>query len=70
MNTKDLNAHLFDPGPKRILALDGGGIRGILTVQLLKRIEKLVRERTGNDSAVLADYFDLICGTSPGASRC
>ncbi len=64
---KDLNAHLFGPGPKRILALDGGGIRGILTVQLLKRIEGLVRERSGDDSAVLADYFDLIGGTSTGA---
>jgi len=67
MERKDLNAHLFGPGPKRILALDGGGIRGILTVQLLKRIEKLVRDRTGDNSAVLADYFDLIGGTSTGA---
>ncbi|MDH3287819.1 MAG: patatin-like phospholipase family protein [Betaproteobacteria bacterium] len=67
MKRKDLNAHLFGPGPKRILALDGGGIRGILTVQLLKRIEKLVRDRTGDNSAVLADYFDLIGGTSTGA---
>jgi len=24
--------HLFGPGPKRILALDGGGVRGALTV--------------------------------------
>jgi hypothetical protein len=67
MNKKDLNAHLFGSGPKRILALDGGGIRGILTLQLLRRIEQLVRERTGDDSAVLADYFDLIGGTSTGA---
>ena len=51
----------------RILSLDGGGIRGILTLQLLRRIETLVRERTGDDSAVLADYFDLIGGTSTGA---
>lgn len=67
MNQIDLNAHLFGPGPKRILALDGGGIRGILTLQLLRRIETLVRKRTGDDSAVLADYFDLIGGTSTGA---
>ena len=67
MKKKDLNEHLFGPGPKRILALDGGGIRGILTVQFLKRIEKLVCDRTGDDSAVLADYFDLIGGTSTGA---
>ncbi len=64
---KDLNVHLFGPGPKRILALDGGGIRGILTLQLLKRIESLVRGRTGDKLAVLSDYFDLIGGTSTGA---
>jgi hypothetical protein len=40
MTRKDLNAHLFGPGPKWILGLDGGGIRGILTLQLLTRIEK------------------------------
>ena len=70
MNKKDLNAHLFGPEPARILALGGGGIRGILMVQLPKRIQKLVCDRTGDDSAVLADYFDLIGGTSPEASRC
>ena len=67
MKRKDLTAHLFEPRPKRILALNGGGIRGILTPQRLKRIEKLVRDCTGNDSAVLADYVDLIGGTSTGA---
>ncbi len=67
MKRRDLNEHLFGPGPKRILALDGGGVRGILTLQLLRRIEALVRKRTGDDSAVLADYFDLIGGTSTGA---
>ncbi|MFV0299700.1 MAG: patatin-like phospholipase family protein [Paracoccus sp. (in: a-proteobacteria)] len=64
---RDLQAHLFGPGPKRILALDGGGIRGILTLQMLRRIEALVRQRSGNPDAVLADYFDLIGGTSTGA---
>jgi hypothetical protein len=59
--------HLFGPGPKRILALDGGGIRGILTLQILRRIERLVRKRTGNTDAVLSDYFDLVGGTSTGA---
>jgi hypothetical protein len=58
----------LDPGtgPKRILALDGGGIRGILTLQFLKIVESLVKQRLGND-ALLCDYFDLIGGTSTGS---
>jgi Patatin-like phospholipase len=58
----------LDPakGPKRILALDGGGIRGILTLQFLKTVETLVKQRLGDD-ALLCDYFDLIGGTSTGS---
>ena len=39
--------HFELPGPKRILALDGGGLRGILTLGLLGRIEALLRDRHG-----------------------
>jgi predicted acylesterase/phospholipase RssA len=54
--------------PKRILALDGGGIRGVLTAGILKRIEDVLRERAGGDPAFrLSDYFDLIGGTSTGS---
>ncbi len=67
MAPKNRDEHLFGPGSKRILALDGGGIRGILTLQLLRRIETLVRTRTGDSTGVLADYFDLVGGTSTGA---
>jgi uncharacterized protein len=58
----------LDPtkGPKRILALDGGGIRGILTLQFLKTVETLVKQRFGGD-ALICDYFDLIGGTSTGS---
>jgi patatin-like phospholipase/acyl hydrolase len=56
------------PGPKRILALDGGGIRGIITLEILAGIESLLREKSGRrDDFVLADYFDFIAGTSTGA---
>ena len=52
---------------KRILALDGGGVRGIFTLQILARIEALLREEQGRPDLVLADVFDLIAGTSTGA---
>lgn len=58
--------HLFGPGPKRLLGLDGGGVRGALTVAFLERIETLLEERYGKD-ARLGDYFDLVGGTSTGA---
>ncbi|MFD9900281.1 patatin-like phospholipase family protein [Mesorhizobium sp. NPDC059025] len=54
-------------GPKRILALDGGGIRGALTLGFLKRIEAILRTSHDQPNLVLADYFDLIGGTSTGA---
>jgi patatin-like phospholipase/acyl hydrolase len=53
--------------PKRILSLDGGGIRGVLTLQFLDRIEAMLRNRTGIPDLVLCDYFDLIGGTSTGS---
>jgi hypothetical protein len=60
--------HFRDGGAKRILSLDGGGLRGILTLGILKRIEDELRSRHRNDSAFrLCDYFDLIAGTSTGA---
>ena len=33
---------LFGPGPKRVLALDGGGVRGAITVAFHERIEALL----------------------------
>ncbi len=60
--------HFQMDGPKRILALDGGGIRGIATLSYLKAIEDLLRIRHGDDDGFrLAHYFDLIAGTSTGA---
>lgn len=53
--------------PKKILTLDGGGIRGMITVEILSKIESLLRKEYKNDNYVLADYFDYISGTSTGA---
>lgn len=67
MTESTLERRLREPGPKRLLALDGGGLRGILTLGYLNRIEALLRARSGRPGLVLADYFDLIGGTSTGA---
>ena len=54
-------------GPKRILTLDGGGIRGAISVGVLERIETILRERHGKPDLRLCEYFDLIGGTSTGS---
>ena len=54
-------------GPKRLLALDGGGIRGLISVEVLAAIESMLQKRLNRgDDFVLADYFDYIAGTSTG----
>jgi uncharacterized protein len=53
-------------GPKRLLALDGGGIRGVLSLAILRELEQHLQREHGDD-LVLADYFDYIAGTSTGA---
>jgi len=57
--------HLFGSGPKRILSLDGGGVRGVISVAFLERIETVLSAQAGHVS--LGDHFDLIGGTSTGA---
>jgi predicted acylesterase/phospholipase RssA len=65
---RTVEQHLDPGGPKRILALDGGGLRGILTLGILDKLERELRQRHGNDASFrLSDYFDLIAGTSTGA---
>lgn len=46
----------------RILSLDGGGIRGIVQLEVLREIEGVL----GNHFSI-ADFFDLIVGTGTGA---
>ena len=54
--------------PRRMLALDGGGIRGLITLQVLARIESLLKARSSKGSDFrLCDFFDYIGGTSTGA---
>lgn len=66
-NNRTPGDHFRNDGkPKRILALDGGGLRGILTLGILQKIEEVLRKRHGEDFR-LAHYYDLIAGTSTGA---
>lgn len=67
MTRPALAKRIREPGSKRLLALDGGGIRGLVTLGYLARIEEILKTRSGRDDFVLADYFDLIGGTSTGA---
>ncbi|XP_010269056.1 PREDICTED: patatin-like protein 2 [Nelumbo nucifera] len=48
-----------------ILSIDGGGIRGIIPAAILNFLESQLQELDGED-ARLADYFDVIAGTSTG----
>lgn len=67
MSGSSLVERLQEPGPKRLLALDGGGVRGLITLGYLARIEEILKARYGDSDFVLSDYFDLIGGTSTGA---
>lgn len=56
------------PGPKKILALDGGGIRGMMTIEVLAEIENQLRQQLKKGSEFrLAQFFDFVAGTSTGA---
>lgn len=48
-----------------ILSIDGGGVRGVIPSTILEFLEKGLKELDGPEIA-LADYFDIIAGTSTG----
>ncbi len=50
-----------------LLSLDGGGTRGIFSIQVLARMEALLRKEYDRPDLVLADHFNFIGGTSTGA---
>jgi hypothetical protein len=65
---KSMQERLAAKGQKKLLALDGGGIRGLMSIEVLAAIENTLRDKLGaGDDFVLADYFDYVAGTSTGA---
>lgn len=53
--------------PIKILTIDGGGVRGVIPASIILYMESILRRRVQNNNARLADYFDVIGGTSTGA---
>jgi len=51
----------------RILALDGGGVRGLSSLLILRELmEEIARREKSDNTPLPCDYFDLIGGTSTG----
>jgi len=48
----------------RVLALDGGGLRGTFTAAVLAKWDDMIKSGGGND---IVKHFDLVAGTSTGA---
>ena len=65
--SETLKRRIAAPGPKKILACDGGGILGLISVEILARLEADLRAARNDPNLVLADFFDFACGTSTGA---
>src|SRR5438270_28092 len=63
----NLKERLKRTGKRKLLALDDGGIRGMISIEVLAAIEGHLRQQHEKPSLVLADYFDYIAGTSTGA---
>src|SRR5215510_1380527 len=57
---------LAKKGPRKLLAIDGGGIRGVLSLHILGKIEEILVKESKRPDYRLADYFDYVAGTSTG----
>jgi hypothetical protein len=62
--TMSLHDRLQPKAQRKLLAIDGGGIRGVLALEILLKIERILSQ--GRKDFRLSDYFDYISGTSTG----
>jgi predicted acylesterase/phospholipase RssA len=62
----NLTDRIESENQKKLLAIDGGGIRGVLALEVLQGIENILKAKSGRSDFRLADYFDYIAGTSTG----
>jgi len=51
---------------KKILSIDGGGIRGIIPGMILVALEDKLKHKTADEQAAIVDFFDFFAGTSTG----
>lgn len=50
----------------KVLALNGGGARGLYTISVLAKLEEIIEDQYQLQDVKIGDYFDLITGTSIG----
>ncbi|XP_012844825.1 PREDICTED: patatin-like protein 2 [Erythranthe guttata] len=50
----------------RVLSIDGGGVRALIPLVILAKLESQLQKIDGKDARI-ADYFDVIAGTNTGA---
>src|SRR5690242_4134487 len=62
----DLKARLARGGPRKLLAIDGGGIRGVLSLKILGQIEQMLIKESNRAGYRLAAYLAYGAGTSTG----
>lgn len=64
----DEGAHPTNPDKVQlvtVLSIDGGGVRGIIPAIILAFLEEKLQELDGPEARI-ADYFDVVAGTSSG----
>ncbi|KAI4354686.1 hypothetical protein L6164_003533 [Bauhinia variegata] len=49
-----------------VLSIDGGGIKGIIPAVILEYLESAIQKVSNDKNARVADYYDVVAGTSAG----